>query len=90
MCACGVFLQKGLDWRKAADKCYAQGARLPEVMSAKENADILSIKVVQVFCIRLRESYKRFLKTWICFANPWIYFNSIWQFSKDLICGFDS
>ena len=45
MCACGVFLQKGLDWRKAADKCYAQGARLPEVMSAKENADILSVKV---------------------------------------------
>jgi len=45
MCACGFFLPKGLPWRQAADKCYAQGARLPEVMSAKENADILSVKV---------------------------------------------
>ncbi len=22
--------------------------------------------------VRLRDSYKRFVKTWICFANPWI------------------
>jgi hypothetical protein len=45
MCACGFFLQKGLFWRQAADQCYALGARLPEVKSAKENADILSVKV---------------------------------------------
>jgi hypothetical protein len=52
MCACGFFLPKGLDWRQAADKCYEQGARLPEVMSAKENADILSVKVsFNKFCI---------------------------------------
>jgi hypothetical protein len=45
MCACGFFLENGLGWRQAADKCKAQGARLPEIMSAKEHADILSVKV---------------------------------------------
>jgi hypothetical protein len=45
MCACGFFLQKGLVWRQAEDQCYALGARLPEVKSPIENADILSVKV---------------------------------------------
>jgi hypothetical protein len=45
MCACGFFLPKGLDWRQAANKFYERGARLPEVMSAKEIVDILSVKV---------------------------------------------
>ncbi len=39
------FFFKRLFWRQAADQCYALGARLPEVKSAKENADILSVKV---------------------------------------------
>jgi hypothetical protein len=30
----------------------------------------------ELFLIRMRESYKRFVKTWICFANPWICFVS--------------
>ena len=38
----------------------------------------------------MRELYKRFVKTWIHFANPWIRFVSIRQFSKDLIRGFVS
>ncbi len=39
--------------------------------------------------LRMRESYKRFVKTWIRFANPWIRFVLIRQFSKDSIRGFD-
>ncbi len=38
----------------------------------------------------MRESYKRFVKTWIRFANPWICFNLICQFSKDSFHGFVS
>ncbi len=40
------------------------------------------------FQLRMRESYKRFVKMWIRFANPWIHFDLICQFSKDSICGF--
>jgi hypothetical protein len=36
----------------------------------------------------MRELYKRFVKTWIRFANPWICFVLIFQFSKDLFHGF--
>ncbi len=45
---------------------------------------------IYVFQLRMRESYKRFVKTWIRFANPWICFVSIRQFSKDSIRGFVS
>ena len=45
MCACGFYLENELSWRQAADKCYALGARLPEIYSEKENSDILNLKV---------------------------------------------
>jgi hypothetical protein len=32
--------------------------------------------IMKAFVIRMRESYKRFVKTWIRFANPWIRFVS--------------
>jgi hypothetical protein len=44
-CACGFYLQRGLYWRQAADRCYALGARLPEVTSARENEDLYSLMV---------------------------------------------
>jgi hypothetical protein len=31
---------------------------------------------ISVWVVRMRDSYKRFVKTWIRFANPWIWFIS--------------
>jgi hypothetical protein len=53
-CACGFFLEKGLSWRQASDQCRTLGARLPEIKSAQENNDILSVKVctrIQIFTL---------------------------------------
>jgi hypothetical protein len=44
-CACGFFLERGLYWRQAADRCYALGARLPEIKSLRENQDIYALMV---------------------------------------------
>ncbi len=43
-----------------------------------------------MFFLRLRESYQRFVKTWISFANPWIRFVSSLRCSKDSFRGFVS
>ncbi len=40
------------------------------------------------FQLRMRESYRRVVKMWIRFANPWIHFDLICQFSEDSICRF--
>ncbi len=52
-CACGFYLEKGLSWRAAADRCYAQGARLPEIYSAADNDAILKIRVMQIVKVRI-------------------------------------
>ena len=44
-CACGFFLEVGLTWSQAVDQCKAFGARLPEIHTPAENADIYNIKV---------------------------------------------
>jgi hypothetical protein len=47
------------------------------------------VVIVDRFDLKLRESYMRFVKTWICIANPWICKDSdsrIWTF-KDSIRG---
>jgi len=56
MCACGFYLENELSWKQAADKCYALGARLPEIYSETENTDILSLKVFinNIFLHKLR------------------------------------
>ncbi len=33
-------------------------------------------KIFKAHLVRMRDSYKRFVKTWIRFANPWIRFVS--------------
>jgi hypothetical protein len=43
---------------------------------------------LHVWQLRMRESYKRFVKTWIRFANPWIRFVSFLRCSKDSFRGF--
>jgi hypothetical protein len=45
-CACAFFLERGLSWPQAAEKCRSFGARLPEIYSAEDNAQIFSLKVV--------------------------------------------
>jgi hypothetical protein len=48
------FLEKGLSWRQASDQCRSMGARLPEIKSAQENSDVLSVKVctrIQIFTL---------------------------------------
>jgi len=45
-CACGFFLERGLPWQQAVDKCRSFGARLPEIYSAVDNAKIFSLKVI--------------------------------------------
>ena len=45
VCACGFFLEFGLSWIKANDRCKALGARLPVVISAQENQDIARVAV---------------------------------------------
>ncbi len=44
-CACGFFLRKGLTWNQAFEGCKFFNARLPEIYSARENADILKLRV---------------------------------------------
>jgi len=46
-CACGFYLETDLTWREAADRCYAQGARLPEIYSAADNEVILNLRVIE-------------------------------------------
>ena len=53
-CACGFYLEQGLTWREAADRCYAQGARLPEIYSAADNKAILKLRVIQMFYFVLK------------------------------------
>ncbi len=62
-CACGFYLETDLSWREAADRCYAQGARLPEIYSAAENDAILNLRVIKscyiltmILCIMIRLS----------------------------------
>jgi hypothetical protein len=31
-----------------------------------------TLNITYPYLLRMRESYKRFVKTWIGFANPWI------------------
>jgi hypothetical protein len=45
-CYCGFFLERGLTWWQAFNKCFSLGARLPEIKSAQENADIFKLKVI--------------------------------------------
>ena len=47
-CACGFFLASGLTWSQAVDQCAAFGARLPEIQTPEENADIFKIKVTLI------------------------------------------
>jgi hypothetical protein len=45
-CYFGLFLERGLSWWQAFEKCRSLGGRLPEIKSAQENADILKLKVI--------------------------------------------
>jgi hypothetical protein len=45
-CACGFYLERGLTYKQASDKCKSLGASIPEIKNAQENADIFSIKVI--------------------------------------------
>jgi hypothetical protein len=45
-CACGFYLERGLTYKQATDKCKSLGAKIPEIKNAQENADIFSIKVI--------------------------------------------
>jgi hypothetical protein len=45
-CFCAFFLERGLTWKQAADRCSSLGARLPEIRSAQENLDIFRLKVI--------------------------------------------
>ncbi len=47
-CACGFYLEKGLTWTQAKDRCFAQGARLPEIYNADDNDAILKLKVIEL------------------------------------------
>ena len=42
---CGIFLNNGLTWNQADEKCKALGARLPIITTDKENMDILNSAV---------------------------------------------
>ncbi len=42
----------------------------------EKNSSILNIAINTRNKLRMRESYQRFVKTWIRFANPWIHFVS--------------
>jgi hypothetical protein len=51
MCACGHHLPQGLTWYQASAACkqISGTARLPEIRTAKENDDILTLQVRYVF-----------------------------------------
>ena len=51
-CACGFFLESGLTWFESVDQCTALGARLPEIHTPKENADIFKLKVTLKHLLR--------------------------------------
>jgi hypothetical protein len=50
-CACAFFLERGLPWQQAVEKCRSFGARLPEIYSAEDNAKIFSLKVIFKFLL---------------------------------------
>ena len=43
-----------------------------EISMTNEFLVYISVKSIIVDILRMRDSYKRFVKTWIRFANPWI------------------
>jgi len=43
--ACGILLNKYMDWPTAVGECKARGARLPVINSLKENQDIVQLLV---------------------------------------------
>ena len=45
---CGFFLEMGLSWHDADQRCKAQGARLPEIKSEIEQKQIMQLKVGKV------------------------------------------
>ena len=49
-------------------------ARSPTIAATQQQPPINLVDLKNVFDIRMRKSYKRILKTWIRFANPWICF----------------
>jgi hypothetical protein len=58
-CACGFFLERGLYWRQAADRCYALSARLPEIKSVRENTDIYNLMVNLVRAFLSKTKHKK-------------------------------
>jgi hypothetical protein len=42
---CGIFLENGLTWYQANEKCKALGAHLPIITTPDENQDILNMAV---------------------------------------------
>jgi hypothetical protein len=42
---CGIFLENGLTWNQANQKCEDLGARLPVITTPEENQDILNSAV---------------------------------------------
>ncbi len=54
-CACAFNLPGSRTWQQAFDDCKSNNARLPEVKSAAENADIFARKVTQISIIYLNK-----------------------------------
>jgi hypothetical protein len=48
-CACGFFIEQELTWIEAVRDCQARDARLPKIMSEKDNSDIFSLNVSQKY-----------------------------------------
>lgn len=42
---CGIYLERGLTWTKARNKCIAKGGKLPEIKSAENYGTIFIWKV---------------------------------------------
>ena len=43
-CACGLFLEGNLSWFDGDDRCSALKARLPEIHTEEENADLTRVR----------------------------------------------
>ena len=56
-CACGFFLENGLTWNEALDRCSTLGAHLPEIRSPQENEDIFKLKVNPVPDLGLQTTF---------------------------------
>ena len=44
-CACSFLIDQRMNWTSAVETCESVGARLPEILSAEDNADIFELMV---------------------------------------------